>query len=41
MPELSRTAMALAAEASGPEAVTFVGWAIGALLDVLDRHRRS
>jgi len=37
----SRTAMALAAEATGPAAVKSVGGAIRVLLDVLDRHRRS
>jgi len=41
MPDLSRTAMALAAEASGPEAVKSVGWGIRVLLGVLDGHRRS
>lgn len=41
MPDLSRTAMALAGEASGPEAVKSVGRAIRFLLGVLDGHRRS
>lgn len=41
MPDLSRTAMALAAEASGPVAVKPVGWGIRVLLGVLDGHRRS
>jgi hypothetical protein len=41
MRDLSGTAMALAAEVSGPEAVKSMGWAIRVLLDVLDGHRRS
>jgi len=41
MPDLNRTAMASAAEATGPEAVKSVGQAMRVLPDVLDGHRRS